>query len=156
MAPNLELTDQAKKECAKALAKVLSDSFLLYLKTHNFHWNVVGPQFLAIHQMLEEQYRDLWNSIDDIAERIRALDALAPGTTTKLREMSEIRESNEVPAARDMLRELVADNETVARTMRAGLSTAQAAGDEATAGLLTDRLTYHEKQVWMMKSLLVS
>jgi starvation-inducible DNA-binding protein len=156
MAPNLELTDQAKKECAEALSKVLSDTFVLYLKTHNFHWNVVGPQFLAIHGMLEEQYRDLWNSIDDIAERIRALGTLAPGTTTKLTEMSEIRENEKVPAAQDMLRELVADNETVARTMRASLSTAQAAGDEATAGLLTDRLTYHEKQIWMMKSLLAS
>lgn len=156
MAPNLEFTDQSKSECAKALSKVLSDTFILYLKTHNFHWNVVGPKFLGIHRFLEDQYRDLWTSIDDIAERIRALGAMAPGTTTKFRELSEVRENDKVPGAQDILRELVTDNETVCRTMRATLATAQAAGDEATAGLVTDRLAYHEKQIWMMKSLLAS
>jgi starvation-inducible DNA-binding protein len=156
VAPNLELTDRAKKECAEALSKVLADTFLLYLKTHNFHWNIVGPQFLGVHKLLEEQYRNLWTSIDDIAERMRALGASAPGTTTKFRELSELRENDHLPAAQDMLRELVADNETATRTMRATLSTAQTVGDEATAGLLVDRLTYHEKQIWMMKSLLAS
>jgi starvation-inducible DNA-binding protein len=101
--------------------------------------------------MFEEQYRDLWNSIDDVAERIRALGQPAPGTIEKFKELAEIKENDRVPPAAQMLRELVSDNEAVARTIRAALSMAQTAGDEATASLLADRLTYHEKQVWMMK-----
>lgn len=153
MARNIELTEKAKQECAAALSKVLADTFMLYLKTHGYHWNVEGPQFRGLHEMFEEQYRELWNSIDDIAERIRALGQPAPGTTTKFKEMAEIKESDRVPAAMEMLRELISDNATAARTVRAALSTAQDAGDEATAGLPTDRLTYHEKQIWMMKSM---
>jgi starvation-inducible DNA-binding protein len=151
-----QLTDEAKRECAAALSKVLSDTFVLYLKTHNFHWNVEGPQFRGLHEMFEEQYRNLWDSIDDIAERIRALGQLAPGTTRKFRELAEIKENDQIPAPIEMLRELVNDNETTTRTIRAALSTTQAAGDEATAGLLADRLIYHEKQLWMMKSMMVS
>jgi starvation-inducible DNA-binding protein len=153
MPRNLELTEQAKRDCAEALSKVLADTFVLYLKTHNFHWNVEGPQFLALHEKFEEQYRDLWGSIDDIAERIRALGQPAPGTTDKLRTLAEITENQALPAASEMLRELIGDNEAAASTIRAALSTAQAAGDEATAGLLTDRLAYHEKQLWMMRSM---
>lgn len=156
MARNIELTEQAKRECAEALSKVLSDVFILYLKTHNFHWNVTGSQFLGLHEFFEKQYRDLWNSIDDIAERIRELGQPAPGTTGKFKELAEIKENDRIPPATEMLRELVIDNETTTRTIRAALSTAQAAGDEATAGLLTDRLAYHEKQMWMMKSLMAS
>jgi starvation-inducible DNA-binding protein len=152
MARNLELTEEGKRDCAEALSKVLADTFLLYLKTHNFHWNVEGPQFLALHAKFEEQYRDLWNSIDDIAERIRALGHTATGTTVKFTELSDIREKLAVPSAAAMLRELASDHETAANTIRAALSTAQAAGDEATAGLLADRLAYHEKQLWMMRS----
>jgi starvation-inducible DNA-binding protein len=154
MARNIELTEQAKRECAAALSKVLSDTFVLYLKTHNFHWNVQGPQFIGLHEMFEEQYRDLWNSIDDIAERIRALGQPALGTTGQFKQLAEIKENDRIPAAMEMLRELVGDNETATRTIRAALSTAQGAGDEATTGLLADRLTYHEKQLWMMKSML--
>ncbi len=156
MARNIEFTEQAKRECAEALSKVLSDTFVLYLKTHNFHWNLTGPRFRGLHKMFEEQYRDLWNSIDDIAERIRALGQPAPGTTAKFKELAEIKENDRIPAATEMLHELVTDNETVIRTIRAALSTAQAAGDEATVGLLADRLTYHEKQLWMMKSMTAS
>lgn len=152
MTRNIELTEQAKQECAKGLSKVLSDTFVLYLKTHNFHWNVQGPQFIGLHKMFEEQYRDLWASMDDIAERIRALEHPAPGTTDKLKGLAEIKENERIPPAMDMLRELVSDNQNATRTIRAALSTAQAAGDEATASLLADRLTYHEKQIWMMKS----
>jgi starvation-inducible DNA-binding protein len=119
----------------------------------DYHWNVEGPQFLALHAKFEEQYRDLWNSIDDIAERIRALGHLAPGTTVKFTELSDIREKPAVPSAAEMLRELVSDHETAASTIRAGQSMAEAEGDEATAGLLADRLAYHEKQLWMMRSM---
>jgi starvation-inducible DNA-binding protein len=128
MPRNLELTEQGKRDCAEALSKVLADTFLLYLKTHNFHWNVQGPQFLALHEKFEEQYRDLWNSIDDIAERIRALGHTAPGTTVKLTELADISEQPEIPSAAEMLRQLVSDHETAAGTIRAALSTAQAAG----------------------------
>jgi starvation-inducible DNA-binding protein len=152
MPRNLEPTEQGRRDCAEALSKVLADTFLLYLKTHNFHWNVQGAQFLGLHVKFEEQYRDLWNSIDDIAERIRALGHTAPGTTAKLTELSEIREQPAIPSAAEMLRQLVSDHGTAARTIRAALSTAQAAGDEATAGLLADRLAYHEKQLWMIRS----
>ena len=154
MSLNIELADQAKRDCAEALSKVLSDTFILYLKTHNFHWNVEGPQFIALHKLFEEQYQDLWNSLDDIAERIRALGQPAPGTTAKFKELAEIRENDRVPPATEMLRKLMSDNETATRTIRAALSTAQAAADEATAGLLANRLTYHEKQLWMMKSMM--
>jgi starvation-inducible DNA-binding protein len=156
MPRNIELTEHAKRECAEALSKVLSDTFVLYLKTHNFHWNVQGPQFLGLHEKFEEQYRDLWNSIDEIAERIRALGQPAPGTTAKFHELAEIKENQGIPPATQMLHELVNDNETATRSIRAALSTAQAAGDEATAGLLSDRLAYHEKQLWMMKSMAAS
>jgi starvation-inducible DNA-binding protein len=151
---NIEVTKQEKKECVEALSKVLSDTFILYLKTHGYHWNVEGPQFLGLHQLFEVQYRDLWNSIDEIAERIRALGHRAPGTTERFRQLAEIKENSQVPTAKDMLHELASDNEAAARTLRAALATAHAAGDEATAGLLADRLTYHEKQVWMMKSMM--
>lgn len=156
MARNIDFTEQAKRECAEALSKVLSDTFVLYLKTHNFHWNVQGRQFRGLHMMFEEQYRDLWNSIDDIAERIRALGQPAPGTTGRFKQLAEIKENDRIPAATEMLHELVNDNETAIRTIRTALSTVQAAGDEASAGLLADRLTYHEKQVWMMKSMTAS
>jgi starvation-inducible DNA-binding protein len=154
MTRNIELTAQARQESAGALSKVLSDTFVLYLKTHNFHWNVEGPQFLGLHEKFEEQYRDLWSSIDEIAERIRALGQPAPGTTGKFRKLAEIAENERIPSALEMIRELVNDHETAVRTVRAALSTAQAAGDEATAGLLADRLTYHEKELWMMRSML--
>jgi starvation-inducible DNA-binding protein len=153
MPRNIELTEQGKRDCAETLSKVLADTFLLYLKTHNYHWNVEGPQFLALHVKFEEQYRDLWNSIDDIAERIRALGHTAPGTTVKFNKLSDVREDPAIPSAPEMLRELASDHETAASTIRAALSTAQAAGDEATAGLLADRLAYHEKQSWMMRSM---
>lgn len=131
MVHNLELSEQNRRECAAALSKVLADTFLLYLKTHNFHWNVEGPQFLALHAEFEEQYRDLWNSVDDIAERIRALGQPAPGTAAKLKELSEIKVNPGIPPPADMLRELMRDHSTAARTVRAALSTVQAAGDDA-------------------------
>lgn len=154
MSDNLELTEQAKRDCAEALSKVLADTFALYLKTHNFHWNVEGPQFLGLHEKFEEQYNDLWESLDEIAERIRALGQPAPGTTKALGALAGIEETEGVPTASEMLGILVKDNEAVARTIRAGLAVVQEAGDEASAGLLSDRLAYHEKEVWMMKSML--
>ncbi|WEX12122.1 Dps family protein [Chelativorans sp. AA-79] len=153
MTSNIEMTDEAKKACAEALSKVLADTYVLYLKTHNYHWNVEGPKFRSLHEMFEEQYRDLWSSIDDIAERIRALGHYAPGTYAKFQALSTVKDNEDIPAADDMLKELIADNGMVARTIRSALPTIQEAGDEASAGLLADRLTTHEKQLWMMKSM---
>ncbi len=146
-------TSNASKASSDALCKVLADTYVLYLKTHNFHWNVEGPKFRNLHLMFEEQYRDLWASLDDIAERVRALGYYAPGTYAKLRELATVTENEEIPSGDDMLKELIADNETTAKTIAAALKVAQDAGDEPSAGLLTDRLTVLEKQLWMMKSM---
>lgn len=154
MTSNIELSDQNKSDCAEAMSKVLADTFVLYLKTHGYHWNVEGPQFPALHAMFEEQYQDLWSSIDDMAERIRALGHYAPATSDRFKELASVKEDSGVPSGTDMLKTLVADNEVVARTIRGALAICQDAGDEASAGLLADRLTYHEKQAWMMKSML--
>lgn len=154
MPSNVELSAEAKKQCAAALTSVLADSYILYLKTHNFHWNVEGPNFLALHQMFELQYRDLWASVDELAERIRSLGQPAPGTYAKFAAAASIADNEGIPPAHDMLRELLADNRTAAATTRAALRTVQDAGDEATAGILTDRLAYFEKQAWMMDSML--
>lgn len=156
MPSNLEMTEKAKKACAKALSKVLADTYVLYLKTHGFHWNVEGPKFRSLHEMFEEQYRGIWDSIDEIAERIRALGHYAPGTWSQFEALASIKENEDVPAADDMLKELISDREAVARTVRSALVTAQESADEASAGLLADLLTDHEKQIWMMKSMLAS
>ncbi len=143
----------ASKASSDALCRVLADTYILYLKTHNFHWNVEGPKFRNLHKMFEEQYNDLWQSLDDIAERIRALGYYAPGTYAKLRALARVRENEDIPAEDDMLKELIADNETTANTIQTALKVAQDAGDEPSAGLLTDRLTTLEKQLWMMRSM---
>lgn len=151
---NVGMTKTAQKACAEALSKVLADTYGLYLKTHNFHWNVEGPRFRSLHQLFEEQYQELWASIDEIAERIRALGQYAPGTYAKFKALATVKDNEGIPTATEMLRELVADNETVVKTIRAALPTIQKGGDEVSAGLLTDRLTVHEKQLWMMRSIL--
>ncbi len=149
-----ELPEDAKQDCGAAVSRVLADTFVLYLKTHNFHWNVEGPKFRSLHELFEEQYTALWKSLDDIAERIRALGVHAPGTRSAFDRLARVHDSESVAAADDMLREIAADHETVASTIRSALTTVQQAGDEASAGLLGDRLAYHEKQLWMMKSML--
>lgn len=148
------MTNEPRKACAAALSKVLADTFALYLKTHNFHWNVRGEKFRALHEMFEEQYRDMWEALDEIAERIRALGEDAPGTPAKLAKLASITANEEIPSADDMLKELIVDNEAIAATLADAIKTVQDAGDEPSAGLLTDRQTSHEKQVWMMKSIL--
>jgi len=137
----------ASKATSDALCRVLADTYVLYLKTHNYHWNVEGPKFRNLHKMFEEQYNDLWQSLDDIAERIRALGYYAPGTHAKLRALATIGENETIPSEDDMLKELIADNEAVSNTIRAALKLAQDSGDEPSAGLLTDRLGTLEKQL---------
>lgn len=156
MTSNVEMTEQAKKECAGAMSKVLADTYILYLKTHNFHWNVTGPMFKPLHEMFEEQYTEMWTAVDEIAERIRALGAVAPGTYAKFRELGTVEETEDLPSANAMVADLVKSNEALARTIRAALATAQDNGDEVSAGILTDRLTVHEKSIWMMRSTLAA
>lgn len=148
------MTNEPKKACAEALSKVLADTFVLYLKTHNFHWNVEGAKFRELHLMFEEQYRDMWEALDVIAERIRALGEYAPGTTAKFAKLASIKDNEKIPAAQDMLRELIAGNETISAEIGKAIKTVQEAGDEPSADLLIGRQTTHDKQVWMMKAML--
>jgi len=153
MRSNTEMSEQARLNCANAISAVLADTYLLYLKTHNFHWNVEGDQFYTLHKLFEEQYRELWASVDNLAERVRALGHPAPGTYAKFQAFSSIQDNEDIPAGAEMVRELIADNAAVARTIRSALRTVQEAGDEASASLLADRLAAHEKQIWMMRSM---
>jgi starvation-inducible DNA-binding protein len=139
---------------AEGLSRLLADTFTLYLKTHNFHWNVRGPMFQTLHVMFEAQYNELWLALDLIAERIRALGLDAPATYTQYAKLSSIKETSGVPEAQSMVRLLVEGHEAVARTARKVFPAADKASDEPTADLLTQRLQVHEKTAWMLRSLL--
>lgn len=143
-----------RAEIAQGLARVLADSYTLYVKTHNFHWNVTGPMFHTLHAMFEQQYTELSTAVDEVAERIRALGAYAPGSYKAFAELTSIEEETGVPKAEDMIRQLVKGHETVARTAREVFPAAEKAGDEPTADLLTQRMQLHEKTAWMLRSLL--
>lgn len=153
MHPNIGINDADRAEVAEGLKGFLADSYTLYLKTHNFHWNVTGPQFQTLHAMFEEQYSELWTAVDEIAERIRALGQPAPGSYKSFAKLTSIEEAEEVPEAGEMVRQLGADHEAVVRRARTVLHTAQKAEDEVTIGLLTDRMAVHEKTAWMLRSL---
>jgi starvation-inducible DNA-binding protein len=139
---------------AQGLARLLADTYTLYLKTHNFHWNVTGPMFQTLHLMFEQQYNELALAVDLIAERIRALGFPAPGTYTEFAKLSSIKESKGVPAAEDMIRELVAGQEAVVKTARSVFPLVDKVNDEPSADLLTQRMQVHEKTAWMLRSLL--
>ena len=141
-------------QVAEALSQVLADTFTLYLKTHNFHWNVVGPMFHTLHLMFEEQYNELWLASDAIAERIRALGSIAPGSYREFSKLSYLQEPEAVPSAKEMIAELLRDHETCARTARWALSVARTAVDAPTEDLLTQRVMAHEKAAWMLRSIL--
>jgi starvation-inducible DNA-binding protein len=143
-----------REEIADGLSRVLAGTYTLYLKTHNFHWNVTGPMFQTLHLMFEAQYNELALAVDLVAERIRALGFAAPGTYKKFVELSAVREDEGVPKAEDMIRLLVEGHETVARTSREVFRTAEGASDQPTCDLLTQRMQVHEKTAWMLRSLL--
>ena len=154
---DIGLDAKARKTIADGLSHFLADSYTLYLKTHNFHWNVTGPMFNSLHAMFMTQYTEQWTALDEIAERIRALGFNAPGSYAQFARLSSIREEPGVPEApewREMVRQLVVGNEAVCRTARATLKIADAAGDEPTVDLMTQRLNVHEKTAWMLRSLL--
>ena len=151
---NIGIEPQTRKEIVAGLERVLADTYTLYLKTHNYHWNVTGPQFRTLHTMFEEHYNEMWMAVDAIAERIRALGSFAPGSGAQFGSLSSIAEADGVPAAMKMVEDLVAGHEAVIRTARAALAPAAEASDEATVDLLTQRLQIHEKTAWMLRSLL--
>ena len=142
------------QKVAGALSNVLSDTFILYLKTHNFHWNVTGPRFPMLHSMFEEQYNELWLAVDAIAERIRSLGFVAPGSYGEFSKLTYLQESPLATNATEMIAELLRDHETTARTARAALVIARTAVDAPTEDLLTQRLAAHEKTAWMLRSIL--
>lgn len=139
---------------AKGLSRLLADTYVLYLKTHSFHWNVEGPMFQTLHLMFMGQYTETWNAIDPIAERIRSLGHYAPGSYKQYVKLASVKESDGVPKAEKMIAELIEGQETVARTARSVLPLADAANDQPTLDLLTQRLDIHEKNAWMLRSLL--
>ena len=143
-----------RQQIAEGLGKLLADTYSLYLKTHNFHWNVTGPMFQTLHLMFEAQYNELALAVDLIAERIRSLGFPAPGTYSEFSQLSSIKETAGVPKAQDMIRLLVEGQEAVVRTARSLYPVVEKASDEATADLLTQRIQLHEKTAWMLRSLL--
>jgi starvation-inducible DNA-binding protein len=151
---DIGISEKDREKISDGLNNLLADTFALYLKTHNFHWNVTGPMFNTLHLMFEGQYTELWNATDAIAERVRSLGYHAAATFTEYEKRTSIQETEGVPSAYDMIRLLVEGNEAAARTARANFPAADQAGDEATADLLTQRLQVHEKNAWMLRSLL--
>ncbi|MDQ3252711.1 MAG: DNA starvation/stationary phase protection protein [Acidobacteriota bacterium] len=151
---NIGIDEKDRRKIAEGLSRLLADNFTLYLKTHNFHWNVTGPMFQTLHTMFEAQYNELWTANDLIAERIRALGVVAPGTFEDFSRLSSIKEQSDVPTATTMIRLLVDGHEATARTARSVIETAEEAKDTPTADLLTERLQIHEKTAWMLRSLL--
>ena len=140
------------KTIAAGLSRLLADTYAVYLKTHGYHWNVRGPEFFSLHNMLEQQYRDQWAALDDIAERIRALGELAPQGYGAFANLTSIRDGEPEKDAPDMLRELMRDHETLIATMRSALDVADGDGDDVTVDLLTQRLAAHEKFAWMLRA----
>lgn len=153
MAIDIGIKEKDRKKIAKRLSCLLADSYTLYLQTHNFHWNVTGPQFRELHLMFEEHYTELAVAVDDIAERIRTLDAPAPGTYSAFAKLSSIQEVDGVPAATEMVKILTRSHEQVVKTCRKALAIAQVAGDESTAALVSDRMRIHEKTAWMLRAM---
>jgi starvation-inducible DNA-binding protein len=151
---DIGISEADRKKIAEGLSALLADSYTLYLMTHNFHWNVTGPQFNSLHTMFMNQYTEQWNALDIIAERIRSLGFPAPGTYKEFVKLASIKEVEGVPKANDMIRHLVAAQEATARTARKLFPVVDEANDQPTADVLTQRIDVHEKTAWMLRSLL--
>ena len=152
---DIGMSEGDRAKIAAGLSGLLADSYTLYLMTHNYHWNVTGPMFNTLHLMFMEQYTEQWNALDLIAERIRALGHPAPGTYKEFVKLASIKETEGVPKAMEMVRDLVSAQEATARTARKLFPLVEKANDQPTADLLTQRLEVHEKTAWMLRSLLV-
>jgi len=151
---DIGIKEKDRQEIALGLSGLLADSYTLYLKTHNYHWNVTGPMFQTLHLMFEQHYMELATAVDVIAERIRSLGVLAPGSYAEFGKLASIREKSGDISAEEMIKDLVDSHETVIRTARSIFPLAEKANDQATADLLTQRLQLHEKTTWMLRSLL--
>ena len=151
---NIGINENDRKKLADGLSHVLADTYTLYLKTHNFHWNVTGPMFQTLHLMFMTQYNEIWMAVDTVAERIRALGYPAPGSYKEFAALTSIKDSSGTISAKEMIKQLVAGQEAVTRTARELLPVAEAAGDQPTVDLLSARMEVHEKNAWMLRSLL--
>lgn len=151
---DIGMSDEQREKTAAGLSRLLADSYTLYLKTHNFHWNVTGPTFSALHLLFEEEYTELANAVDEIAERIRALGFPAPGSYKQFLGLTKIVEETGTPSADAMIRQLIEGQETVVQTAREVLPVAEEADDQPTLDILTRRMKAHEKNAWMLRSLL--
>lgn len=149
---DIGINEEHREKIADGLAHLLADSYMVYLKTHNYHWNVTGELFHPLHEQFEQQYTELAEAIDEIAERIRALGHKSPGSFTEFNELTSIKEDTEKPRALEMVRRLAVANEQVIRTAREALAAPKAADDEATIDLITQRLHVHSKAAWMLRS----
>lgn len=152
---NIGINEQDRKEIADGLSRLLADTYTLYLKTHNYHWNVTGPMFETLHKMFEEQYQALAEAVDSVAERIRALGFNAPGTYAEFGKLASIKEEPGVPEAETMIQRLLEGHETAVRTARSLLEAIGRAHDEPSLNLVSDRMQAHEKTAWMLRSMLV-
>lgn len=151
---SIGIPEKDRKNIAKGLERVLADTYTLYLKTHNFHWNVTGPMFQTLHLMFMTQYNEIWMAVDLVAERIRALGYPAPGSYKEFAALTSIKDSSGTVSAKEMIKQLVAGQEAVVRTAREVLPIADKAGDQPTVDLLSARMEVHEKNAWMLRSLL--
>ncbi len=151
---NIGIEEKDRQEIAAGLSRLLADSYTLFVKTHNFHWNVTGPMFNSLHTMFETQYTELFAAVDLIAERIRALGEPAPGSFAQFGRLASIHEEQGVPSAKEMISQLVQGQETVVRTAREVLPKAEEANDQPTLDLLTQRMQLHEKNAWMLRAMM--
>ncbi len=151
---NIGIDEEQRKAIAHGLSVLLADTYTLYLKTHNYHWNVTGPMFQTLHTLFETQYTELAVAVDDIAERIRALGEFAPGSYKEYARLTNLKEADGIPSAEEMIKDLVKGQEAIAKTARSIVPVADGASDEVTLDLLTQRMTVHEKNAWMLRSLI--
>jgi starvation-inducible DNA-binding protein len=153
MKMDISIGDNARREISQNLKAVLGDTYVLYLKTHAFHWNVVGPRFAQLHSLFEQQYRALWESLDEIAERIRSLGEFAPNSGGEMVKAASLKETaGDSHGDMDMIKALLADNEAIIKTVRKAHDAAEKGGDEATVDLMVERLGFHEKTAWMLRA----
>ena len=151
---DIGIAESSRVEIADGLSRLLADTYTLFIKTHYYHWNVTGPMFNSLHLMFENQYNELATAVDDIAERIRSLGCFAPGTYHEFSRLTAVNEDKDIPAAKNMIENLVQGQETVVKTARSLFPIVNSGNDEATADLLTQRIQLHEKTAWMLRSLL--
>lgn len=151
---DIGIADKDRKEIAKGLSHFLADTYTLYLKTHNFHWNVEGPMFQTLHLMFMDQYTEMWTAVDTVAERIRSLGEYSPGSYVEFSELSTVKETKGVPSAKGMIEQLIEGHEQVIKTARKLFPVADEFNDQTTMDLLTQRMQVHEKTAWMLRSLL--